>query len=129
MSAIALGVAAIGAAATIGVGAMKNSTQKKMNAANIDNMKADQRLKMLNSAQKNALDYRVANAKTDTERLAIYEQTLATLGSSTISSTGSIYAAGVASKSQQNYLQKSVILAGGIMLAGGTIAILRNKKS
>jgi hypothetical protein len=127
MSAIALGVAAIGAAATIGVGAMKNSTQKKMNEASIDNMKADQRLKTLTSAQKQALDYRVANAKTDTERLAIYEDTLARLGSSTIDSTGNIYAAGVASKSQQNYLQKSVILAGGIMLAGGTVVLLRKK--
>jgi len=127
MSAIALGVAAIGAAATVTVGAMKNSTQKKMNAANIDNMKADQRLKTLNSAQKQALDYRVANAKTDTERLAIYEDTLARLGSSTIDSTGNIYAAGVTSKSQQNYLQKSVILAGGIMLAGGTVVLLRKK--
>jgi len=127
MSAIALGVAAIGAAATVTVGAMKNSTQKKMNAANIDNMKADQRLKTLNSAKKQALDYRVANAKTDTERLAIYEDTLARLGSSTIDSTGNIYAAGVTSKSQQNYLQKSVILAGGIMLAGGTVVLLRKK--
>jgi hypothetical protein len=127
MSFVFVSVAAIGAAATVTVGVIKNETQKKMNAATIDNMKADQRLKMLSSAQKQALDYRVANAKTDTERLAIYEQTLATLGSSTITSTGSIYAAGVASKSQQNYLQKSVILAGGIMLVGGSIAILRNK--
>jgi hypothetical protein len=127
MSFIALGVAAVGAAATVTVGVIRNETQKKMNAATIDNMKADQRLKTLNSAQKNALDYRVANAKTDTERLAIYEQTLATLGSSTITSTGNIYAAGVSSKSQQNYLQKSVILAGGIMLVGGSIAILRKK--
>ena len=119
--------AAITAAATVTVGVIKNETQKKLNAATIDNMKADQRLKLLSSAQKQALDYRVANAKTDTERLAIYEQTLASLGSSTITSTGNIFAAGVASKSQQNYLQKSVILAGGIMLVGGSIAILRKK--
>ena len=127
MAFVMVGAAAVTAAATIAVGAMKNQTQKKMNAATIDNMKADQRLKLLNSAQKNALDYRVANAKTDTERLAIYEDTLAELGSSTIDSTATIYAAGVASKSQQNYLQKSVILAGGIMLAGGTVALLRKK--
>jgi hypothetical protein len=99
-----IAAAAITAAATVTVGAIKNETQKKMNAANIDNMKADQRLKTLNSAQKQALDYRVANAKTDTERLAIYEDTLARLGSSTIDSTGNIYAAGNFIDTAKKYL-------------------------
>ena len=90
-------------------------------------MKEDQRLKLLSQTEKQALDYRVANAQNDTDKLEIYEKTLAALGSSTNISTGNIYAAGVASKSQQNYLQKSVLLAGGIMLLGGTIYQLRKK--
>ena len=119
--------ASIAAAATLTVGVIQNETQKKANNAAIANMKEDQRLKLLSSTQKAALDYRVANAQNDTDKLAIYEQTLASIGGATVGSLGSIYAAGVASKSKQNYLQKSVLIAGGIMLVGGTIYQLRKK--
>jgi hypothetical protein len=119
--------ASIAAAATLTVGVIQNETQKKANNAAIANMKEDQRLKLLSSTQKAALDYRVANAQNDTDKLAIYEQTLASIGGATVGSVGSIYAAGVASKSKQNYLQKSVLIAGGIMLVGGTIYQLRKK--
>ena len=119
--------AAITAVATVTVGVIRDQTQKKANNAAIANMKEDQRLKLLSQTEKQALDYRVANAQNDTDKLEIYEKTLAALGSSTNISTGNIYAAGVASKSQQNYLQKSVLLAGGIMLLGGTIYQLRKK--
>lgn len=119
--------AAIAATATLTVGVIQNETQKKMNKAAIANMKEDQKLKLLSQTEKQALDYRVANAKNDTDKLAIYEQTLATIGGATTTSVGSIYAAGVASKSQQNYIQKSVLLAGGIMLVGGTLYKLRKK--
>ncbi len=119
--------ASIAAVATVTVGVIKNDTQKKMNNAVIANMKEDQRLKLLSETQKQALDYRVANAKNDTDKLAIYEQTLASIGGATVGSLGSIYAAGVASKSQQNYIQKSALIAGGIMLLGGTIYQLRKK--
>ena len=90
-------------------------------------MKEDQRLKLLSSTQRAALDYRVANAQDDAAKLAIYEQTLASISGATVGSVGSIYAAGVASKSKQNYIQKSVLIAGGIMLVGGTIYQLRKK--
>jgi hypothetical protein len=119
--------ASITAVATLTVGVIKNDTQKKMNNAVIANMKEDQRLKLLSETQKQALDYRVANAQNDTDKLAIYEQTLASIGGATVGSLGSIYAAGVASKSQQNYIQKSALIAGGIMLLGGTIYQLRKK--
>ena len=119
--------ASIAAVATLTVGVIQNDTQRKANKAAIANMKEDQRLKLLSSTQKAALEYRVANAQDDAAKLAIYEQTLATIASSTNISTGNIYAAGVASKSKQNYLQKSALIAGGIMLIGGTIYQLRKK--
>ena len=119
--------ASIAAVATLTVGVIQNETQKKANNAAIANMKEDQRLKLLSSTQKAALDYRVANAQDDAAKLAIYEQTLASISGATVGSVGSIYAAGVASKSKQNYIQKSVLIAGGIMLVGGTIYQLRKK--
>jgi hypothetical protein len=119
--------ASIAAVATLTVGVIQNETQKKANNAAIANMKEDQRLKLLSSTQKAALDYRVANAQDDAAKLAIYQETLASIGGATVGSVGSIYAAGVASKSKQNYLQKSVLIAGGIMLVGGTIYQLRKK--
>ena len=123
----AIVAAAITAAATLTVGVIQNETQKKANNAAIANMKEDQRLKLLSVTQKAALDYRVANAQDDAAKLAIYQETLASIGGATVGSIGSIYAAGVASKSKQNYLQKSVLIAGGIMLVGGTIYQLRKK--
>ena len=119
--------ACVTAAATITVGVIQDQTQKHVNAATIDAMKEDNRLKLLSQTEKQALDYRVANAQNDVDKLKIYEDTLAALGSSVNISTGNIYAAGVASRSQQNYLQKSVILATGVMLLGGTIYTLRKK--
>jgi hypothetical protein len=119
--------ASIAAVATITVGVIQDGTQRKANNAAIANMKEDQRLKLLSSTQKAALDYRVANAQDDAAKLAIYQETLASIGGATVGSVGSIYAAGVASKSKQNYLQKSVLIAGGIMLVGGTIYQLRKK--
>jgi len=125
MAAIVAAAIAAGAALTVGV--IQNDTQVKANRAAIANMKEDQRIKLLSSTQRAALDYRVANAQDDAAKLAIYEQTLASIGGATVTSIGSIYAAGVASKSKQNYLQKSVLIAGGIMLVGGTIYQLRKK--
>jgi hypothetical protein len=123
----AIVAAAITAGAALTVGVIQNETQKKANNAAIANMKEDQRLKLLSVTQKSALDYRIANAQDDASKLAIYEQTLASIGGATVGSIGSIYAAGVASKSKQNYLQKSVLIAGGVMLLGGTIYQLRKK--
>jgi hypothetical protein len=123
----AIVAAAITAGAALTVGLIQNDTQVKANRAAIANMKEDQRLKLLSVTQKAALDYRVANAQDDAAKLAIYQETLASIGGSTVTSLGSIYAAGVASKSKQNYLQKSVLIAGGIMLVGGTIYQLRKK--
>jgi len=123
----AIVAAAITAAATLTVGVIQNETQKKANNAAIANMKEDQRLKLLSVTQRAALDYRVANAQDDAAKLAIYQETLASIGGATVGSIGSIYAAGVASKSKQNYLQKSVLIAGGIILVGGTIYQLRKK--
>jgi hypothetical protein len=125
MAAIVAAAIAAGAALTVGV--IQNDTQVKANRASIANMKEDQRLKLLSVTQRAALDYRVANAQDDAAKLAIYQETLASIGGSTVTSIGSIYAAGVASKSKQNYLQKSVLIAGGIMLVGGTIYQLRKK--
>lgn len=119
--------ASIAAVATITVGVMQDQTQKKINNAAINNMKEDQKLKLLSVTEKAALDYRVANAQDDASKLAIYEDTLAKIGGATVGGLSSIYAAGVASKSKQNYLQKSVLIAGGIMLVGGTIYQLRKK--
>ena len=123
----AIVAAAITAGAALTVGVIQNETQKKANNAAIANMKEDQRLKLLSVTQKAALDYRIANAQDDASKLAIYQETLASIGGATVGSIGSIYAAGVASKSKQNYLQKSVLIAGGIMLVGGTIYQLRKK--
>jgi len=123
----AIVAAAITAGAALTVGLIQNDTQVKANRAAIANMKEDQRLKLLSVTQQAALDYRVANAQDDAAKLAIYQETLASIGGSTVTSLGSIYAAGVASKSKQNYLQKSVLIAGGIMLLGGTIYQLRKK--
>jgi hypothetical protein len=123
----AIVAAAITAGAALTVGLIQNDTQVKANRAAIANMKEDQRIKLLSSTQRAALDYRVANAQDDAAKLAIYQETLASIGGSTVTSLGSIYAAGVASKSKQNYLQKSVLIAGGIMLLGGTIYQLRKK--
>jgi hypothetical protein len=123
----AIVAAAITAGAALTVGLIQNDTQVKANRAAIANMKEDQRLKLLSVTQQAALDYRVANAQDDAAKLAIYQETLASIGGSTVTSLGSIYAAGVASKSKQNYLQKSVLIAGGIMLVGGTIYQLRKK--
>jgi hypothetical protein len=119
--------ASIAAVATVTVGVIQNETQKKANNAAIANMKEDQRLRLLSTTEQAALDYRVANAQNDTDKLKIYEDTLASIGGATTTSLGSIYAAGVASKSQQNYIQKSLLIAGGIMLVGGTIYELRKK--
>jgi hypothetical protein len=119
--------AAITAVATVGVGVIRDQTQRKLNRATIAKMQEDSRINFLNSTQKTALEYRVANAQNDLERLRIYEETLASIGGAATTSIGNIYAAGVASKSQQNYLQKSVLLAGGVMLLGGTIYQLRKK--
>lgn len=123
----AIVAAAITAVATVTVGVIQNDTQRKANNSQIALMQEDQRLKLLSQTEKQALDYRVANSQNDIDKLKIYEDTLATLGASSNISTGNIYAAGVASKSQQNYIQRSMILAGGIMLIGGTIYQLRKK--
>lgn len=127
MAWVAVATAVISAGATITTGAIKDSTQRKKNQAELALKERDQRLKELSAAQKHALDVRIANAKTDTERLAIYNDTLSKLGSATISSTASILQAGVSQKSTQNYLGKSIILASGFLLIGGTIYILRKK--
>ena len=119
--------AAITATATIGVGVLKNETQKKLNRASIDKMKEDSRLQLLSTTQKMALDYRIANAQSDTDRLVAYENALASISGSSQTAIGTIYAAGVAGKAQQNYIQNSVLMAGGIMLLGGTIYALRKK--
>jgi|APCry1669189241_1035207.scaffolds.fasta_scaffold87458_2 hypothetical protein len=119
--------AAITAAATITVGVIKDQTQKKANNAQIAALQADTKLQLLNSTQKQALDYRIANAKNDTDRLKAYEDAISKVSSATQTSIGTIYAAGVSSTSQQNYIQKSALLAGGIMLVGGTIYVLRKK--
>jgi Flp pilus assembly protein TadB len=123
-----IAAAAIAAAATITVGAMKDSTQRQKNSIELSIKQQDQRLKEMNAAQKHALEVRVANAKTDTERLAIYNETLSKLGTSTVTSTASILAAGVATKGKQNYLTNSIVLAGGILLVGGTLFIIIKKK-
>jgi len=123
----AIVAAAIAATATLAVGVIQDQTQRKINNAAINNMKEDQRLKLLSVTEKAALDYRVANAQDDASKLAIYEQTLSSIGGATVGGVSSIYAAGVASKSKQNYIQKSVLIAGGIVLLGGTIYQLRKK--
>jgi hypothetical protein len=127
MAGIVVGAAAIAATATLAVGVIQDQTQKKINNAAINNMKEDQKLKLLSVTEKAALDYRIANAQDDETKLKIYEDTLASIGGAATTSIGSIYAAGVASKSKQNYLQKSVFIAGGIMLLGGAIYELRKK--
>jgi hypothetical protein len=127
MAGIVVGAAAIAATASLAIGIAQNETQKKMNKAVISNMQEDSRLKLLSTTQRAALDYRVANAQNDTDKLAIYEQTLGTIGSSINISTGNIYAAGVASKSKQNYLQKSALIAGGFLLLGGAYYQLKKK--
>jgi len=123
----AIVAAAIAATATLAVGVIQDQTQKKINNAAINNMKEDQKLKLLSVTERAALDVRVANAQDDASKLAIYEQTLASIGGATVGGLSSIYAAGVASKSKQNYIQKSVLIAGGIVLLGGTIYQLRKK--
>lgn len=122
--AVSAGIAAV---ATITVGAIKNDTQKKMNAGIISNMKQESRLKLLNNSQRLALDTKIASAKTDTERIAIYSQAISQLGSTTIESTASIYAAGAKIKAQENYLTKSIVMASGFVLIGGAIYVLRKK--
>jgi hypothetical protein len=119
--------ATITAAATITVGVKKDQTQKKANNAQIAALQADTKLQLLNSTQKQALDYRIANAQTDTDRLKAYEQAISSVSGATETSIGTIYAAGVSSASQQNFIQKSALIAGGIMLLGGTIYVLRKK--
>ena len=119
--------AAIAATATITVGVIQNETQKKANNAAIANMKEDQKLKLLSATEQAQLNYRVANAQDDVSKLALYEQALSTVGGASNRAIGDIYAAGVKSKSQQNYIQKSVLIAGGIMLVGGTLYQLRKK--
>ena len=127
MAWVAVATAVISAGATIANGAMKDSTQRKKDKAELSIKEQDQRLKEMTAAQKHALEVRVANAKTDTERLAIYNDTLSKLGSTTITSTASILEAGVSNKGKQNYLTNSIVLASGILLVGGTIYILRKK--
>lgn len=127
MAGIVVGAAAIAATATLAVGVMQNETQKKANNAAIANMQEDQRLKLLSETQRAALDYRVANAQDDAAKLAIYQQTLASIGGSTVDSLGKIWAAGVESKSKQNYLQKSAFIAGGFLLLGGAYYQLKKK--
>jgi len=122
--AVSAGIAAV---ATITVGVIKNDTQKKMNSGIIANMKQESRLKLLNNSQRLALDTKIASAKTDTERIAIYAQALSQLGSSTINATASIYAAGAKIKTQENYLTKSIVMASGFILVGGAIYVLRKK--
>jgi len=119
--------ASIAAVATVTVGVIQDQTQKKANNAAISNMREDQKLKLLSATEQAQLNYRVANAQDDVSKLALYEQALSTVGGASNRAIGDIYAAGVKSKSQQNYIQKSVLLAGGIMLVGGTLYQLRKK--
>jgi hypothetical protein len=127
MSAIALGVAAIGAAATITTGIISNNTQKTLNQAKIEQMQNDTITKRLTATERNALDTKTANAKTDTERLKIWEDALSSLGGNVITSTGNIYAVGVSSKSQQNYITNSIVMASGILFVGGTVGLMLKK--
>jgi len=119
--------ASIAAVATLTVGVIQNDTQRKANKAAIANMKEDQKLKLLSTTEQAALNYRIANAQDDLSKLALYEEALATVGGASNRAIGDIYAAGVKSKSQQNYIQKSVLIAGGIMLVCGTLYQLRKK--
>jgi hypothetical protein len=119
--------ASIAAVATVTVGVIQNDTQRKANKAAISNMKEDQKLKLLSATEQAALNYRVASAQDDISKLALYEDALAKVGGASNIAIGDIYAAGVATKSKQNYLQRSVLIAGGIMLVGGTLYQLRKK--
>jgi hypothetical protein len=119
--------ASIAAVATVTVGVIQNDTQNRANKAAIANMKEDQKLKLLSTTEQAALNYRVANAQDDLSKLALYEEALANVGGQSNRAIGDIYAAGVASKSKQNFLQRSVLIAGGIMLVGGTLYQLRKK--
>lgn len=127
MSGIALGCAAIGAAATIGVGIMKNNTQQTLNSAKIQALQDDSRTKLLSATEKNALNTKIANAATDTERLKILADTLASLGGASTSANAAILAAGVSSKSQQNYITNSIVMATGILFVGGTVGLMLKK--
>lgn len=127
MSFVAVAVAGIAAVSTIAVGAMKNKTQKTLNQATIESMQNDTRMKLIGTTEQVALDAQIANAKTDTDRIQIYENMLAKLGGATIISTGQIFAVGAKSKSQENYLTKSVMVASGFVLIGGAIYVLRKK--
>ena len=119
--------ASIAAVATLTVGVIQNDTQRKANKAAIANMKEDQKLKLLSTTEQAALNYRIANAQDDLSKLALYEEALASVGGASNRAIGDIYAAGVASKSKQNFLERSVLIAGGIMLVGGTLYQLRKK--
>jgi hypothetical protein len=127
MSAVAVAVAGIAAVSTVAVGVMQNNTQKTLNQATIESMQNDDRLKLISATSQVALDAEIANAKTDTDRIKIYENALAQLGGAAIDSTGEIFAVGAKTKTQENYLTKSIIVASGFMLIGGAIYILRKK--
>lgn len=136
MSFIAVGTSVVVAAASLTVGVMQNNAQNESNRIALSKAANDYRLKELNDAQTLALNEKVANAKTDTERLAIYSATLSQISSAGVTSAGSIYEQGALAiiekqklesllSKQQNYITRSVVLAGGFLLVGGTIYILK----
>lgn len=112
--------------ANIVVGSMQNKTQKEKNEAELEIRKQAQKLNELTAAQKQALQIKIANAKTDTDRLKVYNETITALGGKSIESSADIF---IAKINQNKFSSKLLILSIGIgiVLIAGTIYILRKK--
>jgi hypothetical protein len=101
---------------------MANKTQKDFNKAQIKILEEDNRINLLSASEKAVLDFEVANAKTDTERIKVYEDTLAKYGIATINSTASMF------KSKIDGTKQTLIILGfGTVLIIGTVFLLRKK--
>lgn len=110
----------------VAVGFMDAATKRKYNAAKIDVLKSDSRLKQLSNSERLALETKIASAATDTERIKIYQDTLSKLGEKTIESTGNIYIEKI--KSQGNSSKTTYLVIGvGVILILGTIYLLKDK--
>lgn len=103
-------------------GLMANKTQKDFNKGKIKVLEEDNRIALLSVSEKATLDAEIAAAKTDTDRIKIYEDTLAKYGVATIDSTASLFKAKI-----DGTKQTLIILGFGTVLIIGTVLILRKK--
>lgn len=114
------------------VGSVVNDTLDMLNKnqlykAQIESVKVRDALATLTQRQKAVLDQQMLAAKTDSERFQILMDVANEVAVAGVESTGKIYEAGIKARTQQN-ITTAVIIISSLLLLGGTLYLIKQKK-